>query len=151
MAEINIMPGRKPNKKELARMKIMSELGVSPTAIAEKMGRSHHTVIKYLQSDVYTDPSIGEIIERIKEKETQDLWLLGAKGRQRLHELLDEGKAQMIPTIALVDRTFQQRRLLEGKSTINLSLKSQLVEAAHRQNDTQNDTRVKKQEDKEGS
>ncbi len=132
-------------------MKIMSELGVSPTAIAEKMGRSHHTVIKYLQSDVYTDPSIGEIIERIKEKETQDLWLLGAKGRQRLHELLDEGKAQMIPTIALVDRTFQQRRLLEGKSTINLSLKSQLVEAAHKQNDTKNDTRVKKQEDKEGS
>ena len=116
-------------------MKVMSELGVSPTAIAEKMGRSHHTVIKYLQSDVYTDPSIGEIIERIKEKETQDLWLLGAKGRQRLHELLDEGKAQMIPTIALVDRTFQQRRLLEGKSTINLSLKSQLVEAANMRNE----------------
>ncbi len=126
------MPGRKPNKKELARMKVMSELGVSPTAIAEKMGRSHHTVIKYLQSDVYTDPSIGEIIERIKEKETQDLYLLGAKGRQRLHELLDEGKAPMIPTIALVDRTFQQRRLLEGKSNVNIGLKTQLVIAAHR-------------------
>ncbi len=132
-------------------MKVMSELGVSPTAIAEKMGRSHHTVIKYLQSDVYTDPSIGEIIERIKEKETQDLYVLGAKGRQRLHELLDEGKSQMIPTIALVDRTFQQRRLLEGKSNVNISLKTQLVEAAHRQNDTKNDTRVKNQEDKEGS
>ncbi len=129
------MPGKRPTKNELAKMKVMSDVGLTPTTIAGKLGKSHHTVIKYLQSDVYTDPSIGKMIERIKEKETQDLWLLGAKGRQRLHELLDEGKAQMIPTIALVDRTFQQRRLLEGKSTINLSLKSQLVEAANMRNE----------------
>lgn len=120
-------------------MKVMHDLGVTPTAIAEKLGRSHHTVIKYLQSDVYTDPSIGEIIERIKEKETEDLYLLGAKGRQRLHELLDEGKSQMIPTIALVDRTFQQRRLLEGKSTVNLGLKTQLVLAAEREDQPRRD------------
>ena len=56
---------------------------------------------------------------------------MGAKGRQRLHELLDEEKVQMIPTIALVDRTFQQRRLLEGRSTVNLGLKTQLIMAAH--------------------
>jgi hypothetical protein len=38
--------------------------------------------------------------------------------------MLDDGeKLQMIPTIALVDRTFQQRRLLEGKSTDNVSHK----------------------------
>ena len=129
------MPGKRPTRLELAKMKVMSDVGLTPTTIAGKLGKSHHTVIKYLQSDVYTDPSIGEIVERIKEKETQDLWLLGAKGRQRLHELLDEGKSQMIPTIALVDRAFQQRRLLEGKSTINLSLKSQLVEAANMRND----------------
>ncbi len=145
------MPGKRPTKNELAKMKVMSDVGLTPTTIAGKLGKSHHTVIKYLQSDVYTDPSIGKMIERIKEKETQDLYVLGAKGRQRLHELLDEGKAQMIPTIALVDRTFQQRRLLEGKSNVNISLKTQLVEAAHRQNDTKNDTRVKNQEDKEGS
>ena len=129
------MPGKRPTKNELAKMKVMSDVGLTPTTIAGKLGKSHHTVIKYLQSDVYTDPSIGEIVERIKEKETQDLWLLGAKGRQRLHELLDEGKAQMIPTIALVDRAFQQRRLLEGKSTINLGFKTTLIDAAQRLND----------------
>ena len=65
------MPGRKPNKKELAQMKVMSDLGLSPTAIAGKLGRSHNTVIKYLDSDVYNDPAIGGIVEKIKENETK--------------------------------------------------------------------------------
>ncbi len=116
-------------------MKVMSELGVSPTAIAGKMGKSHHTIQKYLKSDVFTDPTIKAIVEKIRDTELNDLYLLGAKGRQRLHELLDsEKEVQMIPTIALVDRTFQQRRLLEGRSTVNLGLKMQLVFAANNLN-----------------
>ncbi len=120
-------------------MKVMSELGVSPTAIAEKMGKSHHTIQKYLNSAVFTDPTIKAIVEKIRETELNDLYLLGAKGRQRLHELLDEEKVQMIPTIALVDRTFQQRRLLEGRSTVNLGLKMQLVLAAEAEDQAQQD------------
>jgi len=116
------MPGRKPTKKELAKMKVMNESGLSPTAIANRMGKGHGTVIKYLQSDCYNDPGIKELVNKIRDNETNDLFLLGAKGRSRLHEMLDDGeKLQMIPTIALVDRTFQQRRLLEGKSTDNIS------------------------------
>ena len=122
------MPGKKPNKKDLAKMRVMSELGMSSTAIAGKLGKSHHTIIKYLQSDVFTDPTIKEIVEKIRDTELNDLYLLGAKGRQRLHELLDsKEKVQMIPTIALVDRTFQQRRLLEGRSNVNIGLHTQLV------------------------
>lgn len=124
------MPGKKPNKKELAQMRVMHDLGVSPTAIAEKMGRSHNTVLKYLSSEVYYDPAIAEMVEKIKQKELEDLYLLGAKGRQRLHELIERGDSQMIPTIALVDRVFQQRRLLEGQSTQNIATLSKLVEAA---------------------
>jgi hypothetical protein len=124
------MPGRKPDKKELARMKAMNELGESPTSIADRMGRSHNTVIKYLESDVYNDPAIAEMVEKIKEKELEDLYLLGAKGRHRLHQLLDQGKSTMIPTIALVDRTFQQRRLLEGNSTANIHTLSKVIESA---------------------
>src|SRR5215510_16168584 len=114
------MPGRKPDKKELARMKVMRDLGHSAAAIAEKLGRSHHTVIKYLNSEVYNDPTISVIVEKIKENEINDLYVLGAKGRKRLHELVDNGDSKMIETIALVDRVFQQRRLLEGKSTENI-------------------------------
>jgi len=124
------LPGRKPDKKELARMKAMSDLGVSPTAIANRLARSHNTVIKYLDSEVFNDPSISRLVERIKEKELEDLYLLGAKGRQRLHELVDEGKSKMIETIALVDRTFQQRRLLEGRSTQNIASLSRMIEEA---------------------
>src|SRR5262245_23806181 len=105
------MPGRKPNKKELAKMKVMSDLGLSATAIAEKLRRYHHTVIKYLNSDVYTDPTIGGIVEKIKENEIKDLYVLGAKARKNLHTLLDEGKMKAIENIAAMDRAFQQRRL----------------------------------------
>lgn len=121
------MPGTRPTKKELARMKVMHEIGESPTAIARRLGRSHNTIIKYLESDVFNDPDIGELVERIRKKEVEDLYLLGAKGRQRLHELLDQGNSKMIETIALVDRTFQQRRLLEGQSTLNINSLSALV------------------------
>ncbi len=90
----------------------MNDLGLSPTAIAKRTGRSHNTVSKYLRSEVYSDPSISQLVERIKEKEIQDLYLLGGKARARLHELLDEGNTKVIETVALMDRTFQQRRLL---------------------------------------
>ena len=108
-------------------MKAMNELGESPTSIAARMDRSHNTVIKYLESDVYNDPAICEMVEKIKEKELSDLYLLGAKGRHRLHELIDKGDSQMIPTIALVDRVFQQRRLLEGQSTANIAKLTALI------------------------
>ncbi len=132
------MPGKKPNKRELARMKALSDMGESNRSIARQLGKGHGTIKRYLNSDVFTDPSIGKMIERIKEKEVDDLTLLGARGRQHIHEVLDEGKSSLIPLIALVDRTFQQRRLLEGKSTVNLNLKMQLILAAHEQNSGKN-------------
>ena len=55
--ELLAMSRKKPTKKELARMKAMNELGESPTSIADRWGRSHNTVIKYLESDVYNDPA----------------------------------------------------------------------------------------------
>ena len=125
------MPGRKPDKKELARMKVMHDLGVSPTAIAQRLGRSHNTVIKYLDSDVFNDPSISQIVEQIKEKELSDLYLLGAKARKNLHTMLDQGKGGMIPTVALMDRSFQQRRLLEGRSTENIHNLTAIIQAVH--------------------
>ncbi len=110
----------KTTKKEMARFKVMNDLGFSPHAIAKRTNRDPKTVRKYLQSDVYQDPDIQELVEIIREKELLDLNLLGAKGRHRLHEHLDEGKTKVIETVAIVDRTFQQRRLLEGQSTANI-------------------------------
>jgi len=118
------MPGRKPDKLEIAQMKVMSDLGNTPSAIGKLMDRSNHTVAKYLKSDVYDDPTIYKIVEKIKEKSLQDSYLLVARGRKRLHELLDQGDSQMIPTIALVDRLFNQCRLLEGSSTENVDIRA---------------------------
>jgi len=106
----------------------MADLGVTPNAIGKQVGRDPKTVRSYLQSPVYeTDPDLQAMIEQIKAHELKDLYLLGAKGRKRLHDLLDGGKTKMIETIALVDRTFQQRRLLEGGSTANIGLLTKLV------------------------
>jgi len=123
---------RSPDKKELARFKAMADLGLTPNAIGKQVGRDPKTVRYYLQSPVYeTDPELQEMIELIKTRELEDLYLLGAKGRKRLHDLLDQGKSKMIETIALVDRTFQQRRLLEGITTANVGIFSKLIIEAH--------------------
>jgi len=108
------MPGTRPNKKELARMKALQEIGITPTSIARKMGRSHHTVIKYLDSDVYNDPDIRSLVDRIKEKEINDLYLLGAKARHRLHKLLDEGDTKAIETTAIMDCWRRSKRAEYG-------------------------------------
>jgi hypothetical protein len=122
---------RSPDKKELARFKAMADLGLTPNAIGKQVGRDPKTVRWYLQSPVYeTDPALQAMIEQIKTRELEDLYLLGAKGRKRLHDLLDEGQTKMIETIVLVDRTFQQRRLLEGGSTANIGLLTKLVIAS---------------------
>jgi len=114
------MTKTKPTKKELAQFKVMSDMGLTPNAIATQTGRDGKTVRKYLQSDVYdNNPEIQQMINTIKKNETDDLYLIGAKARKRIHELLDGGETKVIETVAVMDRSFQQRRLLEGQSTVN--------------------------------
>lgn len=110
-----------PDKREIAQMKVMSDFGMKPNAIAKKLKRSNHTVNKYLHLNIFNDPETRQLIEEIKEREIQDLHLLGAKARYRLHQLLDEGTTKAIETVAIMDRSFQQRRLLEGNSTQNIA------------------------------
>ena len=111
-------------------MKVLSDLGFSPTAIARKMEKSHNTVIKYLNSDVYNNPDVASIVERLRKNEMDDLTVLGGKARQRAHDIFDTGKPALIPTIAVMDRVFQQRRLLEGRSTANIANLTAIIEAA---------------------
>jgi hypothetical protein len=123
---------RGPDKKELARFKAMSDIGLTPNAIGMKTGRDPKTVRSYLKSPAYeNDGELQEMVSLIKQRELEDLYLLGAKGRARLHQLVDEGDSKMIETIALVDRTFQQRRLLEGGSTANVSVIEKMLDASH--------------------
>ena len=117
------MPKQKPTKTELAQFKVMSDLGKTPNAIANATGRDPKTVRKYLSSlEVWNDPDIAEKVAVIKEGELNSLYVLSSKAHLRLHELLDEGNTKVIETIALMDRAFQQRRLLENESTGNLSI-----------------------------
>ena len=115
---------KSPTKHELVTMKVMSDRGESATSIAQQLGRSHHTVKKWLTSEAYTDPEINAMVEEIKAAERADLYVLNAKARAHLHVLLDSGTMKPIETIALQDRSFQQRQLLEGKPTEIMSIRS---------------------------
>ena len=69
-----------PTKVEIAQMKVASDLGVSDRAIGRKLGRSHSTVRKYLNSEFHlNDPMVKELVTEIKAREIQDLTLIGAK------------------------------------------------------------------------
>ncbi len=108
-----------PTRVELANFRVLDDLGLSGHAIARLAGRDGKTVRKWLKSDVYQeDPKVHELVTLIREKETDDLLLLGAKARARLHELIPK-ETKIIPLVATVDRCFQQLRLLQGKSTNN--------------------------------
>ncbi|MFN0118120.1 MAG: hypothetical protein ACKVQC_07520, partial [Elusimicrobiota bacterium] len=74
----------RPTKHQLAKIKVWSDLGLTPNAIAQKVGKDPKTVRKYLNSEVFELKDIKELVLKIKEKELSDLNLLGAKGRYRL-------------------------------------------------------------------
>lgn len=131
-----------PTKPEMAEFKAMADMGLTNYAIAKKTGRDQKTVKKYLNSDVYHDPEVTRLVEIIKEKEVSDLFLLGAKARNHLHTLLDEGKMKAIETVATMDRSFQQRRLLEGQSTDNLFAVIDTIEKIREYKKTKDDSEV---------
>ena len=139
----------KPTKKELARFKAMDDLGIAPHTIGKKTGRDPKTVRKWLQSEVYNDPALMRMVDTIKEKEVADLYLLGGKAREHLHSLLDGGEMKAIETVATMDRTFQQRRLLEGQSTDNIAVTAKLIADLQRYDmDRKEEERLKAEREK---
>ena len=122
----------KPSKSELVQMKVLNNLGNSPSAIAKQMERSHNTVIKYLNSDVYDNPELQELVSIISKRECQELTVIGSKARACQHKYLDavlsgEKEPNPIAVTAIADRGFQQRRLLEGESTDNIAVTMQEI------------------------
>lgn len=116
-----------PTKTELAQFKAMSDLGLTNHAIAIKTKRDPKTVKTWLQSPAYNDPEITDMVNLIKTREINDLYLIGAKARSHIHKLLDEGNMKAIETVATMDRSFQQRRLLQGESTENIAQVHQMI------------------------
>lgn len=113
-----------PDKKEIAQMVVLNDLGKSARQIGAQTGHSPNTVLKYLQdSERLNDPKVKELVERYRDQEADHLALLGGKARALLEERLDAGKMSNIEAIALTDRFFQQRRAIEGKSTGNITHK----------------------------
>jgi len=122
--------GKRLNKREQALIKASTELGKSGYQIEKETGISHTTVGKYLKDqEAYSNPKMKEMVAQIKEHEILDLTVLNVRAKQRLHDVAE--RLNPIEAIALMDRTFQQIRLLEGKSTTNIASLTKIIQEAH--------------------
>ena len=121
--------GKKPSKKEQAQMLALKQLGKGNYEIGAMMGRSPHTIRKYCQSPVFTDAKFQELVEEYKTKEILDLTVMNISARARIHDLIPV--MGPIEAIATMDKSFQQRRLLEGKSTENIFSLRKIISEAH--------------------
>lgn len=125
----------RPKKTDLAKFKVLTEIGLTPNAIARKTSFDPKTIRAYLEkTELYQNPVIQEMVEKIKEQAISTNETLLAKSNLVLNEYLDRclsgsEKPQIIPVIAIKDRTFQQNRLLGGHSTENVALDAILREA----------------------
>jgi hypothetical protein len=106
--------------------KIISEkLNIPLRTVQSIIARKDNPVIEAKREEKrleIVDKVFSETQEEI-EAEVNDLISIGTKARKRLHQLLDEGKTKAIETTAVMDRSFQQRRLLEGNSSVNIAQK----------------------------
>ncbi len=120
------MPKTKPKKTELAKFIALNDLGYSPNAIAKRTDRDPKTIRKYLNSEAINDPDIKIIVQKIKDAELNDLLLLNQKARSNLHKRFDEGSPNVIESLATMDKSFTQVRLLSGKATKNININALL-------------------------
>ena len=122
--------GKRPTKREVAQMKALKSLGKSTYEVGMLMGRSHHTIKRYCESPLFTDPKMAKLVEEYKSKELLDLTALNISARARLHDLIPV--MTPIEAVATMDKSFQQRRLVEGKSTENIFSLRKIIEDAHK-------------------
>jgi len=114
-------------------MVAMHDLGMGTYEIGAAMARAPGTIRKYITSPMFTDPKFQQLIEDYKEKELLDLTTLNIESRARLHDLVPT--MTPIEAIALMDKSFGQRRLLEGKSTENIFSLRKIITEAHSEED----------------
>lgn len=94
------------------------ETGQSIYAIAKARKASWNTIKAVLTAQ----PRNSALVESLKREELSHLIVLGGKARSRLDEMLDQNELKPIEAIALMDRSFQQVRLIQGESTANIGI-----------------------------
>lgn len=124
--------GVKTLKFNTKKLKRLLKLKIPGTEVAERVGISEATLYRYLN---FLKTQSSKITE-IDNTEIIDLALLGARARMRLAQRIET--MNPIELTAVMDRTFQQRRLLQGKSTANVSVLADIIFEAHKQIKTEN-------------
>jgi len=108
----------KPSKKsKIIACGVLDDGVRSNREIGRTVGIDHHAVARYLNHPLLNDPDVQRQLAHHRKNEIVATDFLIAKGRQRLIEYLDQEVVQPIPVLAIVDRSFQQRQLLEAKPT----------------------------------
>jgi predicted transcriptional regulator len=119
--------GKKKLKFDPKKLKSLLAKNLTGKEVAKLVGISEATLYRYTKHLKENK----ELVGHVADSELTDLTLLGAKARMRLEEKIMT--MNPIELIALMDRSFQQRRLLEGKSTQNVSILTSIINEAHEQ------------------
>lgn len=135
MRKPNVVRGRRKGKKlnvlEKAEVKALTNLGHSSYGVSKRTGINVGTIEKYLRDqEAYSDPKMMALVEEIQAHEIEDLTVLTVRARARLHDIAN--RMNPIEALALMDRSFQQRRLLQGKSTENIATLHKIIIAANK-------------------
>ncbi len=110
----------------------MDSAGHSARAIGRQLGHSPNTITAYIAraAEYLADPATKSLVEKWKELEPLQLASIRRKLLARIEERVDAGTIGARDLIITYGTLFDKSRLLEGKSTINLSSILKVQQAA---------------------
>ena len=108
--------GEKVEPNHRAAIHARKALGQNTSQITRSVPYSYNTVKAVLRQQDNIDT---KLVDRLIKREAAELALAGGLARTNLLKRLASGGGNIIENIAVMDKTFQQRRLLSGLSTQN--------------------------------
>jgi hypothetical protein len=118
----------RPTKKDQAKIKVLHDGGMSFNATGNATGFDPKTCQSVLARTDFNTPEMKDLIDKLKAREESELRLIGGKARAILDQYLNsvlrgDKSPNPVAIVCIQDRSFQQRRLLEGQSTENIGVK----------------------------
>lgn len=118
---------------KLAWAKNQTDGGRSLASIAKDLDVFKKPLKDRLMNTDFQTNEMKALTKALRDTEIDRLMILGQKAQHVLNDDVDKilkGEKEMknpIPYIAMMDRSFQQRRLLEGESTDNIKIFEQVM------------------------
>lgn len=116
----------KPRTFDTDAFKALVKQGLKQNKIAKVLSISEGTVSLYIKQLALE----AKECQRIRAYDKEALILLSFKAKERINHLLDTGQLNARDCIKLLGVTFEQLRLIEGKSSSNIEVLTRIIQTA---------------------